>query len=175
MNRRVFLFGLPTAALSAFGYAKIIEPRWLEETRKTVVTGRNLRRPLRVAHIADFHASALIPISFLEEAFRRVLAMKPDLVCITGDFGTTDNDFDKPKYEAALQMLSSKVRTYAVMGNHDGGIWAAGAAVCKCCITTRLNWKSTACHCGWLAWAIGGRTNCGLRWRLKKSPMTARP
>lgn len=79
MNRRVFLFGLPTAALSAFGDAKIIEPRWLEETRKTVVTGRNLRRPLRVAHIAGFHASALIPISFLEEAFRRVLAMKPDL------------------------------------------------------------------------------------------------
>ena len=125
MNRRVFLFGLPAAALSAFGYARIIEPRWLEETQKTVVTGRNLRRPLRVAHIADFHASPLIPISFLEEAFRRVLAMKPDLVCITGDFVTTDNDFDKPKYEAALQMLSSKVPTYAVMGNHDGGIWAA--------------------------------------------------
>jgi predicted MPP superfamily phosphohydrolase len=125
VNRRVFLYGLPTAALSAFGYARFMEPHWLEDTQKTVVTGRKLRRPLRIAHIADFHASGLIRISFLVEAFRRVLAMKPDLVCITGDFVTTDNDFDKPKYEAALQMLSSKVPTYAVMGNHDGGVWAA--------------------------------------------------
>ena len=125
MNRRVFLYGLPTAALSAFGYARFMEPHWLEDTQKTVVTGRKLRRPLRIAHIADFHASGLIRISFLAEAFRRVLAMKPDLVCITGDFVTTDNDFDKAKYEAALQMLSSKVPTYAVMGNHDGGVWAA--------------------------------------------------
>lgn len=119
------MYGLPTAALSAFGYARVIEPRWLESTQKTVVTGRNLRRPLRVAHISDFHASALIPIYYLEEAFRRTLAMQPDLVCITGDFVTTDNDFDAPKYEAALQMLSSKVPTFAVMGNHDGGAWAA--------------------------------------------------
>lgn len=125
MNRRVFLLGLPTAALSAFGYARFIEPRWLEETRKTVVTGRNLRRPLRVAHLSDLHASGLIPISFLEEAFRRTLAMQPDLICITGDFVTTDNDFDPAKYEAVLQMLSAKVPTFAVMGNHDGGEWAA--------------------------------------------------
>lgn len=125
MNRRVFLLGLPTAALSAFGYARFIEPRWLEETRKSVVTGRKLRRPLRVAHISDLHASGLIPISYLEEAFRRTLAMQPDLICITGDFVTTDNDFEAPKYEAALQMLSAKVPTYAVMGNHDGGTWAA--------------------------------------------------
>ena len=127
MNRRVFLFGLPTAALSAFGYARFIEPRWLEVTHKSVVTGKRLRRPLRIAHISDLHASGIIPISYLEGAFRQTLALQPDIVCITGDFVTTDNDFDKPKYEAALQMLSAKVPVYAVLGNHDGGLWAARA------------------------------------------------
>lgn len=121
------MFGLPAAALSAFGYVRFLEPRWLEETQKTVATGRGLRRPLRVAHISDFHASALIPISFLEEAFRRTLAMHPDLICITGDFVTTDNDFDTAKYETILQMLSAKVPTFAVAGNHDGGSWARRA------------------------------------------------
>lgn len=119
------MFGLPTAALSAYGYAKIIEPGWLEETQKTVSTGRGLRRPLRLAHISDFHASGIIPVSFLEQAFRRVLAMKPDLICLTGDFVTADNDFDPARYESALQLLSAKIPTFAVLGNHDGGIWAA--------------------------------------------------
>lgn len=127
MNRRVFLFGLPTAALSAYGYARLIEPQWLEETRRTVVIGRGLRRPLRLAHISDFHASEYVPLLYLEDAFRRTLAMKPDLICITGDFVTTDSDFSLPRYEAALQILSSRVPTYAVMGNHDGGLWSGRA------------------------------------------------
>ena len=126
MNRRVFLFGLPTAALSAYGYARLIEPQWLEETWKTVATGRGLRRPLRLAHISDLHASRYIPMSFIEEAFRRTLAIKPELVCITGDFITAEHDFDGPRYEAALRILSSRVPTFAVMGNHDGGEWAGG-------------------------------------------------
>jgi predicted MPP superfamily phosphohydrolase len=173
------LFGLPTAALSAFGYARIIERRSLEaqrpvpasnrqrthpqphpravpfcassskKTQKTVNTRRRLRRPRRLAHISDLRVSGLIPISFLKEAFRRTLALKPDLACIAGDFVTTDNDFDKPKYESALQMLSSKVPTYAVMGNHDGGACAARS--------------------GWLAMNHNpdGKDNCGLlHWDL---------
>jgi predicted MPP superfamily phosphohydrolase len=127
VNRRVFLFGLPTAALSAYGYARFVEPGWLEATVKTVVTGRGLRRPLRIAHLSDLHASGDIPVSFLEEAFRLALGMKPDLICLTGDFVTADSDFERPRFEAALQMLSAKAPVFAVMGNHDGGSWAAGS------------------------------------------------
>jgi predicted MPP superfamily phosphohydrolase len=116
---------MPTAALSAFGYARFFEPRWLEETQKTVRTGRGFRRPLRLAHLSDFHASGVIPVSFIRESFERTLALKPDLICLTGDFVTADNDFDTGLYESALQMLSAKVPTYACLGNHDGGEWAA--------------------------------------------------
>ena len=119
--------GLPAAALSAFGYARYIEPAWLETTVKTVVTGRRLRRPLRLAHLSDLHASTVIPHSFIEDAFRRTLALQPDLICITGDFVTTDTDFDAKRYESSLQMLAAKVPVYAVLGNHDGGEWAARA------------------------------------------------
>jgi len=125
VKRRVFLFGLPTAALSAFGYARFFEPRWLEETQKTVVTGRRLRRPLRIAHLSDLHASDLIPLSYLEHTFRRTLALRPDVICLTGDYVTRDTDFDRPKYESLLQMLSLGTPVYGVMGNHDGGSWAS--------------------------------------------------
>jgi len=124
-TRRVFLYGLPTAALSVYGYTYHIEPRWLEDTQTEIVTGRKLPRPLRILHLSDLHAAAIVPISFLEEAFRRGLAMRPDIVCLTGDFVTTDNDFDPVRYEAALRMLSSACPTFAVAGNHDGGVWAA--------------------------------------------------
>ncbi|HEU0124008.1 MAG TPA: phosphodiesterase YaeI [Bryobacteraceae bacterium] len=125
MNRRYFLYGLPTAALSAFGYVTLIEPRWLAETWKTVRTGRNLRRPLRIAHLSDLHASYTVPISFLETAFRQALAMQPDMVCLTGDYVTTNADFDQKRYESALATLANSVPVYAVLGNHDGGSWAA--------------------------------------------------
>lgn len=124
MNRRYFLYGLPTAALSAFGYVSLIEPRWIEETSKTVRTGWNLRRPVRIGHLSDLHASSTIPISFLEAAFRRVWAMRPDFVCLTGDFVTAGSEFDQPAYESALSGLAEKVPVFAVLGNHDGGVWA---------------------------------------------------
>ncbi len=127
MNRRVFLYGLPTAALSAYGYSQFVEPRWLEDTQKPVVTGRGLKRPLRILHLSDFHAAAIVPVSFIEESLRRGMAMKPDIVCLTGDFVTTDNDFDAVRYESVLQMCSSVCPTFAVVGNHDGGVWAARA------------------------------------------------
>jgi uncharacterized protein len=127
VNRRVFLFGLPTAALSAYGYAYHVEPRWLDETRKTVDTGRQLRRPLRIAHLSDLHASETVPMAYLEEAFRRTVAMKPDVVCLTGDFVTTDTDFNPAKYTETLAILSSRCPVFAVTGNHDGGAWAAAS------------------------------------------------
>jgi len=162
VNRRVFLFGLPTAALSAYGYSRLLEPRWLQETQKTVVTGRRLRRPLRLAHLSDLHASDQIPVPFLEEAFRRTLAMKPDLICITGDFVTTDRDFDPARYEAALRMLSDRVPVFAVMGNHDGGSWAA-----------RAGWYSTNAYVRTLVERGGVRVlhNAAVRLEAGETPL----
>lgn len=119
--------GMPTAALSAFGYARFWEPRWLEETQKSVDTGRRLRRPLRVAHLSDLHASEEVPLPFLEEAFHRTMAMQPDLVCLTGDYVTTIHDFDPARYSSVLQILTARCPVYASMGNHDGGSWAAAS------------------------------------------------
>jgi predicted MPP superfamily phosphohydrolase len=51
----------------------------------------------------------------------------PDLICITGDFITHRTGFDPRWYVKALSRLSAKAPTFAVMGNHDGGLWAARA------------------------------------------------
>ena len=53
------------------------------------------------------------------------LAQKPDLICVTGDFITHRHDFDKREYAGVLGRLSAAAPAYAVLGNHDGGLWAS--------------------------------------------------
>lgn len=125
MNRRVFLFGLPTAALSAYGYAFHLEPGWLEVTHKSVSTGGKLARPIRILHLSDLHASGIVPLSLIDEAFRLGMEQKPDLVCLTGDYVTTDTDFAETPYSSLLARYAARIPIFAVMGNHDGGPWAA--------------------------------------------------
>lgn len=124
-NRRVFLAGLTTAVLSAFGYAFYLEPGWIEQNVKRVPARRPRKRPLRVAHLSDLHASVEVPLAHIEEAFRLALDLRPDVVCLTGDFVTTASDFDRGRYIDVLKKLSRETPCYAVLGNHDGGEWAA--------------------------------------------------
>jgi uncharacterized protein len=124
-TRRAFLFGLPAAALSAYGYVFHLEPGWLEVTQKQIPTGRNLQRPIRILHLSDLHASGIVPLSLIEHAFELGVAHKPDLICLTGDYVTTDTDFSETPYSRLLARYASRFPTYAVMGNHDGGVWAA--------------------------------------------------
>jgi predicted MPP superfamily phosphohydrolase len=112
--------------VGSYSYAYYFEPAWLEVTEKTVAIARGrLRRPLRILHLSDLHASEFIPMRYLAEAFRKGLAAKPDLICLTGDYITSDRDFDAAAYVETLKILTAAAPTYAALGNHDGGDWAA--------------------------------------------------
>jgi predicted MPP superfamily phosphohydrolase len=122
-SRRAFLLapllGIPTAA-----YARLVEPTWLEQTEHDCLIP-GLTQPVRLAHLSDLHASADVPISLIERAVEMVIASNPDLICITGDFVTTATGFDPQWYITVLSRLSRKAPTFAVLGNHDGGMWSA--------------------------------------------------
>jgi predicted MPP superfamily phosphohydrolase len=45
-------------------------------------------RPLKLLHLSDFHASWAVSLGFIEEAVDLGLQLKPDLICLTGDFIT---------------------------------------------------------------------------------------
>ena len=67
-----------TTLAAASTYPWVIEPRWLELTRRTV----------RVLHVSDLHSSFFVTFSMIEHAVDVGIAAKPDFICVTGDFIT---------------------------------------------------------------------------------------
>jgi len=114
--------------LSFFGATPLLypcywEPRWLDVTNRQVKLDQRVEDPVRILHLADLHASVFVPLSMIHHAITAGLAQKPDLICLTGDFITTRQDFDARGYAMALRRLSDAAPTFAVLGNHDGGSW----------------------------------------------------
>ena len=110
---------LPTAA-----YAVGIEPTWLE-VRKLAIPIPTLPRSLdrlRVVQISDIHRSSQVSASYVAHAVEEALALKPELVVLTGDFIT----HDPAMFADVAQLLAPLAQvapSYAVPGNHDYDHW----------------------------------------------------
>lgn len=107
-------------------YAFGLEPNWLERTLVKVKLPRKaLTSGVRILHLSDFHASAVVPFSLIESSVELGLEAQPDVICLTGDFVTDAAPVDAGEYARILRRLSSAAPTFATLGNHDGGAWAA--------------------------------------------------
>lgn len=106
-------------------YAFGVEPKWLDRTlnRITLPHG-DISRGFRILHLSDFHASSVTPLSLIEKAVEYGLDVRPDLICLTGDFVTDAETFDEKEYSRILSRLSNSAPAFACLGNHDGGNWA---------------------------------------------------
>lgn len=116
--------------LPAAGYAPLyafgVEPQWLERTFTQVkLPCKGLTRGVRILQLSDFHASDVVPFSLIESSVDQGLQAKPDVICLTGDFVTDAAPVDEAAYARILRRLSTAAPTFAVLGNHDGGAWAA--------------------------------------------------
>lgn len=124
VTRRTFLTTLfGGAALTGF-YTWRIEPHWLEITRRDLpiadlpvaLDGRTL------AHFSDLHIGRDVDDDYLRSVFRRVSALRPDIVVHTGDLLTYRGESTLTQ---ARQLLPDFPRghlaTLAVLGNHDYG------------------------------------------------------
>ncbi len=72
----------------------------------------------RIVQISDMHIGGLIERPFVEESVRRINALEPDLVAITGDL----TDLAVSRLAHALEPLGglrSRFGTYYVPGNHE--------------------------------------------------------
>jgi hypothetical protein len=65
-----------------------------------------------------------VTLPMIRHAIDRGLAARPDLAVVTGDFITMQHDFDAAGYARELRRLSDYAPVYAVLGNHDGGMWS---------------------------------------------------
>lgn len=119
LSGRLILF-----ALGGTLYPTVIEPLWFDVENVALKLPRlaQLFSGFRLVQISDIHAGEQWMPAQLESVVEKVIALKPDIVAITGDFVYSSpvmNDEILTRTEAALATLSSHVPTYAVMGNHD--------------------------------------------------------
>lgn len=112
------------SAVAGAAYGFLVEPDWFEVTHHEVPT-RWLRdgSRIRILHLSDLHASPAISLDRIESAMDLGLKMKPDLICLTGDYITDTVHPDLNTYKKLLAKLSAVAPTYASTGNHDGGRW----------------------------------------------------
>ncbi|HME09954.1 MAG TPA: phosphodiesterase YaeI [Bryobacteraceae bacterium] len=122
--RRQFLWSGALAGVAAAAYPIVVEPRWLDLTFTKVSLAAE-GTIVRVLHLSDFHASWAVPVSMIDAAIQMGLSARPDLICLTGDFITHRYDSHVWQYVLALRRLTAVGPVFAVLGNHDGGIWAS--------------------------------------------------
>ena len=80
---------------------------------------------LIVAQLGDFHYSPRLPFAYFRSAVERVIQEKADLVLLTGDFVTFEEDASRlPELLAGLR---ARLGVFATLGNHD--YWTGSRAV----------------------------------------------
>jgi predicted MPP superfamily phosphohydrolase len=82
--------------------------------------------PIRLLQLSDFHASEDVSLDFIQGAVVKGLSLKPDLICLTGDFITWRYGAFR-RYAEILKPLADMAPAFAVLGNHDGGRWVGSA------------------------------------------------
>jgi len=111
-------------AAAAAAYPFVVETGWLETTVTGItLPGRSLPGTLRLLHLSDLHCSSGRDLALVREAIDLGLAGKPHLICLTGDYVTAGRSQPSDEYAAVLRRLPEAAPCYAVLGNHDGGIW----------------------------------------------------
>lgn len=117
------LFFKKSLDISALAVASTLSIRAMYEARhveieKVSIKLKGLKKSYKIVQLSDIHIGGLIDVAFIKDIVKRVNAMKPDLVVITGDL--VDMDIDKiqaPLNE--LKSLQSKYGTFFIVGNHE--------------------------------------------------------
>ncbi len=120
ISRRKFLAGLGVGTLACGAYSHV-ESTWLEVGRHSIKAGRLPGwGPVTLLHISDLHASHWVSLEYLDRAISLCVQLKPDVICMTGDYitGGKYNQFEP--YGRILKRLSQAAPTFACLGNNDG-------------------------------------------------------
>jgi len=119
-SRRRFLITGTTLGAGTAGYGWFLESEWLEVGRTSIsLAPGKFQRSFTLLHLSDLHASRYVRIEYLETALDLAHSLRPDLICLTGDF-LTGKFFQMKRYAAVLSRLAASAPAYACLGNHDG-------------------------------------------------------
>ena len=120
-TRRAFLATMAVGGvgLTAAAYARYAEPDWFDVS-EVALDPAKFPAPtgLRILHLSDLHLGPHVPLAHIERAIGLGLALKPDLVALTGDY-VTGRLRAAEAYAAVLRRLADAAPTFACLGNHD--------------------------------------------------------
>lgn len=110
--------GLITGA-AAHGF--LYERHQIEVTRETLrVSGLpDAHAGLRIGFLSDIHRSQTVPHAMIDTAVRLLMAERPDLIVLGGDYVTWGDRRYVAASAEALAPLSAAHGVFAVLGNHD--------------------------------------------------------
>ena len=125
MTRREMLRALAAVgvgtAVGASAHGFLYERHTIEVTRTNVsMSGLpDALAGLRVGFLSDLHRSGTVPAELIQTAVRLLMAERPDLIILGGDYVTYgDRRFVQPVAED-LAPLSAPHGVFGVLGNHD--------------------------------------------------------
>lgn len=121
-------------AVGGVGYGFFVEPSWVrvETVRLKLPRLARVFSGLRVVQISDIHMGGWMNMERFQYVAELILAQKPDLLLITGDFlfGHSFTDAARDSINDVIKVLSplaKSIPSFAVLGNHD--YWTNSEAV----------------------------------------------
>ncbi len=135
LTRRNLLRGAALGAGALALYSGEIERHWIDHQKISIpIAGLpEAMDGFRMVQVSDIHLEEFTEPFFLRDAVRRVNAMKPDAVVLTGDFITTltrSTDFPEKAVQLCAEILTGlECRSiHGILGNHDAQVNPAAVA-----------------------------------------------
>lgn len=120
-NRRDFFkrsLDVSSIALAGGINAKAMLNAKTIELEKVEIKIKDLKKHYSIVQLSDVHIGGLIDKTFIANLAKRVNALKPDVVVITGDLVDTKLEFAKEALDE-LKNIKSKYGNYFIVGNHE--------------------------------------------------------
>jgi uncharacterized protein len=139
----IFGTGFRWLGASAIGLtAGVLTHGYLRGYRALVVTSiavplPGLSAPIRLAHVSDIHVGPIADRTALRAALDRVVALDPDLICVTGDIVDSPGT-DLDAWMPELARLRAPHGVFAILGNHDR---AAGGERVAAALARWTGWR----------------------------------
>jgi predicted MPP superfamily phosphohydrolase len=84
----------------------------------------NSFKNLRIVQISDFHLGNWGLYKPMEEAVKKIMSLKPDIVVFTGDIVTYSTK-ETERFGDILGNIKAPMGVYTVLGNHDYGLYVS--------------------------------------------------
>lgn len=114
---RSLLFCACIGAWAVIFYGSFIESQLLVVAEKTVSIGKNPTKSIRAVLVSDLHAGPYKKSEFVNKIADKILALKPDLILLAGDY--VYDDVSQMEYLEPLKRLKAPLGVFAILGNHD--------------------------------------------------------